>query len=134
MDKNKFKEKEKTKNKSEINWHFFTYNAKFGVSQRMGAGRSFLLGILCSLNAGMLGESPSLQIIAYFSGYQNAWNRFQEDGYGLRKLSGKEGVKRKTVSRQAPRRRAPRRLRGYPESAATWRARSCPHPTKDNSG
>lgn len=30
MDKNKFKLKEKMKNKGEINWHFFTENAKFG--------------------------------------------------------------------------------------------------------
>ena len=51
MGKYKFKEKEKTRNKGEINWHF-TETAKFGGVQSLGAGRSVLLGVLCSLNCG----------------------------------------------------------------------------------
>lgn len=56
----------------------------------MGAGRSFSLGILRSLHAGVLSESPS----------QNARNRIQDDCLRLCKLSEQEGGEESGVPAQ----------------------------------
>ena len=97
----------------------------------MGAGRSFSLGILCSLHAGVLSESPS----------QNARNRIQDDCLRLCKLSEKEGGEESGVPAQCSEMQsAPavsethHRHPPLPESVTTWGAWSCPHPTEDDRG